>query len=141
MHFILSLCQPPIYIFYSAATLQLPSFRITHLLLKQFPISIHILFHLPSKLFIYFLFALIYIPFNISLLFFVRFHTSFFCLFVARCQHFLSSSLFSLNCSFYLSVSPQLSLSHTLLLQFLRLPILPAPTYDRHYYLHPILLP
>ena len=75
----LSLCQPPISIFYSAATFHMSSFRITNLLSEQFPISIHILIHLPSKLFIYFLFVLIYTPFNLSLLFSVRFHTSFFC--------------------------------------------------------------
>ena len=53
-HFILSFFQPPISIFYSAATLHL-SFRITHLLQKKFPISIHIFIYLPSKLFIYLL--------------------------------------------------------------------------------------
>ena len=44
------------------------SFHITHLLPKQFPISIHIIFHLPSKLLIYCLFAVIYTLFNLSLL-------------------------------------------------------------------------
>ena len=132
-HFFLSLCQPPISILYSTATLHLSSFCITYLLPKQFPISIHILIHLPSKLFIYFLFALIYTPFNP--LFFVHFHTLFFCLFIASYQHLLPSNLLFLSSSFYLIIPPQyfgsftpLSLSHTLLLPFQLLPISPAPT-------------
>ena len=32
-------------------------------------------------------------------------------------------------------------MSHTLLLHFQPMPVLPAPTYPRHFYLHPILLP
>ena len=51
---------PPISVLYSAATLHLSSFHITHLLLKQFPTSFHILIYLPSKLFVYFPFALMY---------------------------------------------------------------------------------
>ena len=50
---------------------------------------------------IHFLFALIYSPFNLSLLFSLRFHTSFFCLFIASCQHLLSP-----NYSFYLVIPP-----------------------------------
>ena len=42
---------------------------------KTIPISIHILTHLPSQLFIYLLFALIHTPFNLSFFFFVGFHT------------------------------------------------------------------
>ena len=94
------MCQPPISMLYSTTTLHLSSFRITHFLLKQFPVFIHIHIHLPSKLFIYFLFTLIYTPFNLSLLLSVRFHTSFLCFFIASCQHLLPIILHSSNCSF-----------------------------------------
>ena len=60
------LSQFPSYIF--AATLHFSSVLITHLLLKQFHISIYILIHLPPKLFIYLHFPLIYISFNLSYL-------------------------------------------------------------------------
>ena len=82
-HFNLSQCQSPICILYFAATIYLSSIRITHLLPKQFPISIFILIHLPSKLFICSLFALNYTPFNLSLFFFVSFYSSFYCNFIS----------------------------------------------------------
>ena len=84
--FILSRCQPPISSFFSAATLHIYSFCITHLLPKQFPILIHILIHLRSKLFVYFLFASIHHSGYNRL---STMHTSFFCLFIASCQHLL----------------------------------------------------
>ena len=77
-HFMLSLCQPPISILYSAATLQLSYFHITHLLPKQFPIF-HSHPHSSSFQTVHLLyFALIYTPFNLSFLFYVRLHTSLF---------------------------------------------------------------
>ena len=72
------------------------------LLLKQFPISMYILIHLPSKLFIYFRFALIYTPFNLSLLFSVLFYISLFWSF--------PRSLLPPNYGFYLFLP-----SHTLI--------------------------
>ena len=72
-HFVLPLCQPPISILYSAAFFHLSIF---YPLPKWFPISIHILIHLPPNLFIYFLFDPIHSPFNLSLLFSVCLHTS-----------------------------------------------------------------
>ena len=65
----LSECQPPFLILYSAATPHLTSIHLTHFLPKQFPVSIYIVIHLPTKLFIYLLSALIYTPFNLSVLF------------------------------------------------------------------------
>ena len=53
--------------------------------------------HLPSKLFIYFLRAFIYKPFNISLLLSVRFHTYLLCIFITTSQHPLPSSRLSPN--------------------------------------------
>ena len=73
---------------------------VTHLPPKQFSISIHILIYLPSNLFIYFLFALNYTPFNLSILFSVSFHSSFFCLLIAICQHLIPSRFLSSNHSF-----------------------------------------
>ena len=67
-HFILYQCQSPNTILYSTATLHLSTIHLTHLLPKQFPISIHILIHLPSKLFICLPFALIYTNFSLSFL-------------------------------------------------------------------------
>ena len=108
LDFILSQCQPPISILYFSETLYLPSFCITHFLPKIFPISIHILIHIPSKLFINFLFVLIYASFNLTLFYFVSFHTSFFCLFIASYQHLLPSIFLSYKHNFYLMV-----LAHT----------------------------
>ena len=51
---------------------------LTHLLRKQFPTPISILIHLPSKLFIHILFALVNTPFNLSF-FFIDLHTSVHC--------------------------------------------------------------
>ena len=146
-HFILSLCQTSISILYSAATLHLSCFRITHPLPKQFPVSIHILIHLPSKFFIYFFFALIYTPFNLSPFFSERFHTS---LFVSsslaantsfQVASFLLISAFTSHSTTHSlgSFSP-LSMSHTLLLHFQPLSVSYSPTYARHYFLHPTLL-
>ena len=50
----------------------------------------------------------IYTPLNLSLFFFVSFHTSFFCLFIASCQHLLPSNLLSTNYSFYFVILPQI---------------------------------
>ena len=107
-HFVLPLYQPPISIILMFFLLQLLPFLILHYSLpfKTFPISVHIFIHLPSKLFIYFIFALIYTPFNLSLLLSVFFHTFLFCLFIASCQHILLSSLLFPNCSFYLTIPP-----------------------------------
>ena len=145
-HFILSLCQPPISILYSAAT----------------PPFLHLHYSLPSKTISYFhshfdsssfqtvhllaFFFMIYAPFNLSLFFSVSLHTSFFFLFIASCQH-LSSSLFSPNSSFYFiapphtlwALSPHFPL-FTFLLHFQPFPVLSAPTYTLHCFLHPIQL-
>ena len=106
-HFNLSLCQSPISILYCAAALHLSSIHFTHFLPKQFPISIQILIHLPSKLFVNLLFALIYTPFNLSLFFFslkISIHLSFAASSIA--PNTFQPAFFSLNCSFHLLISP-----------------------------------
>ena len=98
--------------FPSFILLQLSSFCITHLLPNQFLTSIHILIHLPSKLLIYFLFALVYTPFNLSLFFFVCFLKSFFCLFITF--HLLTVAFtLSFNHTLFRFFSPTITEPHT----------------------------
>ena len=88
-HFNLFQCQLPISILYSTAI---------HISLP----FLHSPYLPPSKLFMnpLLLLALIYTPFS----FLCNFQTSFFCFFISSSQHFLPSSLLSLNRSFYLIV-------------------------------------
>ena len=145
MYLILSQCQPPISILYSTATLHLSPIHLTHFLSKQLLIPIYIMIHLPSKLFICLHFALINLPFNLSLFFnrsflFVNLQTSFFCNFIPSIQYLLPRSLLSFNCNLYTTsfhhtffgLFPPPSLSHTPLLNCQPLLVSPAPTLGQH---------
>ena len=137
---------PPCYL-HLLLSLLWPHPYLTHLLLEQFPISIHILIHLPSKLFLDFLSTFINARFNLSLLIFVGFQTPFLCIFISSYQHPFLSTLLSLSGSFYLIVPAHiflgsdllLALSHKILLRFQPLPVSPVPTCAQHCYLLPIL--
>ena len=141
----------PAYDFHPLFCCNFPPFliHVTTLLPKQFPISLHILIRLPSKLLIYLLFALIYEPFNLSLFFFVSVQTFLFYIFISGSHILLLTSPLSLNCSILTHHSTTNSLTSFLLLSVTNrlhlhiqpFPILPAPTCVRHYLLHSILLP
>ena len=113
-----------------------------YLLPKQLPIPIYILIHLPSKLFIYFPFPLIYSLFNLSLFSFVNFYISaFYDLFPSSQYHttsFLSTATSTTSLS--LGSFPPPSLSHTPLLHCPSLPVSPASRFSQHFCLHFILL-
>ena len=70
-YFTLFHCQSPVSLSYFAVTLQLFPIHFTHFLPKQLITSTHTLIPLPSKLFIYRLFALKLFPFL-----FINFHPS-----------------------------------------------------------------
>ena len=97
-HFTHSPYQRPIFVLYFTATLRFSTIQLTQFLSKQFSISTHILINLSSTLFLH-LPDLIYVPCNLSILFFINFHTSFFCNLIPSSQHLTLCILLPFNCS------------------------------------------